>query len=244
MSSDQPAVTMPIKTLKKIFVASGPLVLFLLVTATMVLQHTGAICDAEWSTCFDDEVCNECYYGWSESDEAFDAHTECLDDYPDIDYGADIDWCFVYAASPCCKAAVSSNDCLGNSAFVEYHVCSLNYSTTSQEKGECTALTCNDGMGAVLADDDADTADDNAGTADDDAGEADADAGAADDDAGAADDDADIADDDAGAADDDADIAAGNGGTSRTGSSSPSVVRTAVRGFAFFIAAPCLAASL
>lgn len=235
MSRDRPAVTMPIKTLKNCLVASGPLVLFLLVTATTVLQHSGAICDDEWSACFDDAVCNSCYYEWGQSDTSFDAFNECLEDYPDIDYGVEIDWCFWHAASDCCKDSVNSNDCLGNSAFLEHALCNLNISVTAKVGEGCTAMTCNDGSVAVLVDDDAGVAGDDAGIVDDDTGVANDDTGVADDD---------VVDRDAGIADDDAGIADDTGGTSRVGSSSTSIVLTAVRGLAFFSAAPFLAASL
>lgn len=155
---------------------------------------------------------------------------------------------------------MNSDDCLGNSAFVEHTICQSNYSTTSQEKEECTTLTCNDGSVALQLDDDASAADDDAGVvvdddagivddnvsiADDDAGVViDDDAGMADDTASIADDDMGMAEDEASMADNDADIAADTGKASRIGSFSPSVVLTAARGLAFFIAAPCLAASL
>ncbi|CBJ25506.1 expressed unknown protein [Ectocarpus siliculosus] len=228
---------MPLKTLKNFLVATGPLALFLFVTATMMLQHIAAICDDEWDACFDDAVCNSCYYDWAES---MDEYNECIGDYPEIDYGTEVDWCFVYTASDCCKASVSSKDCLGNTAFVDHTICEANYSATSTEKDACTALTCNEGSVTVLFDDDASTATNGADVAEDD------DVGAADDYADAvAGDDADRADDDEeDTADDDADVAADTGAASRVGRSSPGVVLTAVRGIAFLIVAPFLAASL
>lgn len=142
--------------------------------------------------------------------------------------------------SDCCKALVSSKDCLGNTAFVDHTICEANYSATSTEKDACTTLTCNEGSVTVLYDDDASTATNDADAADD------ADAGAADDYADVVvGDDADRVDDDEeGTADDDADVAADTGAASRVGKSSPGVVLTAVRGIALLFVAPCLAASL
>lgn len=223
---------MAIKTLKSYLAASGPLlVLFLLVTATTVLQHTDAVCDDEFDACFDDAVCNSCYYDWAPG-QNFDPYNECIADYPDIDYAVEIDWCFFTAASDCCKDAVNSNDCLGNSAFLEHAICMLNDSVTERVGEGCTAMTCNDGSVAGLVDDDAGIADDDVGVVEDDG-------------AGVVGDATGEANDDAGVGDDDAGVAGDTGGASRVGSSSPSVALTAARGLALMMAAaPCLAASL
>lgn len=240
-----------INTLKACLVASSPLVLFLLVTATTVSQHTDAICDDEWEACFEDAVCNSCYYDWAVEYD-FNAYNECIADYPAIDYGGEIDWCFVYGAGYCCKdeANVNGDDCLGNHAYVEHSICNLNYSVTSAEKGEgCTALACNDGRVAVGAD-----VDDDSGVAGGDTGVDSGDADVVDDDSGTADDDTDdVAGDDAGVeiddedvdeVGDDAGIAGDSGGTSRVGSSSPSVALMAAGGFALLMVASFLAAWL
>lgn len=221
---------MVMKTFANGLVASGPLVLFLLVTATTVPQYANAVCDEEWDACFDDTVCNSCYYDWGE-DYDFDAYHECFGDYPDIDYGAEIDWCFIYGASYCCKdeSNINGYDCLGSREYVAHAICMTNNSVVSShsDKGDgCTTLACNDGTVAALADLD----DDNTDVAGDDAGEDSDDAGAV--------------GDDAGTTDDDANIAGDTTGSSRAGSSSPSVAFTLAGGVALLIGASFLGASL
>lgn len=153
------------KTLKQGPVAaSGPLVLLLLATAAMTLQRTGAatssaFCTAETAACNDNEECVGCMSGYYSVDGGPEAFVECLED---TSYYYDAaDPCTSLAGTPCCSDLMSANDCLGNSAFVDFWVCYMNEFTDALGvSGECTAasLTC-DGSGAEVVVDDTDDAD-------------------------------------------------------------------------------------
>ena len=244
---------MPTTTLKSPLVALAPLALFFLVTATVVLQHTGAItssavpCLAKISTCTDETECYDCMHDWVA--DGGEAWAECLENFEHDQF----DICSAASITPCCYDFVSSHDCMGNDAFVDYWLCSAQELYGHAGGGECTVFTCNHGDGepaddeAVVIGDDTGAVDD---VADDDAGVADADAGGADDDpAGAIEDSGATGDDadsrDVGLADDNAGIASDTGRASRVGSSSTSIAFTAVRGLTFFTALTLfLAASL
>lgn len=129
----------------KYFVASGPLVLLLLIIATLVLQYTGATtsslswCDAEYDVCYTNAECLECLQAWDDAEGA--TADECYGDY---EYAADS--CSQLSATPCCYAEFFSNDCLGNSAFVEYWTCYIDKVSIAVGPGGCDDLTCDGGI--------------------------------------------------------------------------------------------------
>eukprot|EP00752_Nemacystus_decipiens_P007161 g6413.t1 len=169
------------KTLKHgPLVASGPLFLLFLATVMITLQRTGAstssdLCSAEYAACDNDEECDECISDWLFVDGGADALNECLENFSALDPAEDV-CTSLFAGQPCCYDALSANDCLANSAFVEYWVCLMDYFL----EGECTAasLNCPEGIGSEVvpdgtddeADDDASVIGDDAPVADDDAG--------------------------------------------------------------------------
>lgn len=140
------AARMATKALKtNPLVASGRLGLLLLVTVAMVvLQHTGAFtssaCGAEYDACYTDEECLECLQARSSSDTNSDGET-VLDCIQDLEDDPD-DICSLISATVCCYAA-SPNDCLGNSAFVEYMQC------TAADQAGCTTLACDGVSGGI-----------------------------------------------------------------------------------------------
>lgn len=139
-----------IKTLKNLFVVSGPLVLLLLV----VVQHTAgatttessnSFCEAEFEACYNDDVeCSDCISGWTAVDGAMDEFNECVQNQ---DWYSAADTCSFWAGAACCQAEVSSNDCLANSAFVGYWTCYSNEASISAGYGGCTTFSC-DGTSA------------------------------------------------------------------------------------------------
>jgi len=141
-------IKMSIKALKNRLATSGVFAFF--VIATILLQQAGATtsstypCTAEYEACGSDTECSKCLLDGENVDE----YTECVENF---DCGMD-DWCAALSIGPCCMASVSSNDCLGNNAFVEYWTCSINFSSTYAGYGECTTLTCSNGSGGEAAD--------------------------------------------------------------------------------------------
>lgn len=141
--------------------ASWALLLFL-AAATQQVDAISSTVDATTSStdtcsdaCFQDTVCYECAF--ETDDEAFQ---ECLEIF---EYDVTSDVCsWIYVGRACCEDYASPNDCLGNSAFVEYNLCIINNYTFLEEGEECTALTCSFGSAGEtitddLADDDTDT---------------------------------------------------------------------------------------
>lgn len=130
----------------KTFLASGPLVLLLLVNALMGPQHTNAAtsssegCNMKSHYCLSDPECLDCILLSSSST---DAYFDCKHTYSDtsIGFGSDGANCDALQSWACCLDAVSSDDCLGNSFFAEYHLCFLQQ---SQELFGCpiTNLEC------------------------------------------------------------------------------------------------------
>lgn len=188
---------MPIKTLKSPLVASGPVVLRLLVTATIVLQHTGALTSEPWyltcddikeEFCLTDPECYECIAYWDAPDD--DALAECFGSF---DNGMDADdtseTCRISPAASCCFDSYTSTDCLGNSAYVEVSTCEIYAFAVLGGYEDClgaTSWTCGDGRGGGAV---ADYTDDVVLLADDDTGYTDGLlVGAVDDDAVAGDD--------------------------------------------------------
>lgn len=154
------------QTAKKSLGASRPFALLLLVTATMVLRHTGAVsssswlCSAKLEVCGDDAECNECI-NFAVPDSTPDPFAECLQNrLQNQADGRSTDSCYSgVAATPCCYASLSPNDCMGNSAFVDYWSCLIGDFNDAGE--ECTAVTCSDGSTfKLLVDDDAVVAND------------------------------------------------------------------------------------
>lgn len=176
-----------IKTLKQgPLVASGPLFLLLLATVTMKLQRTGAstsssdVCEAETTACENDEECYQCYFELRQEDVSlynYEALIDCTDNRDEYYYFDLEEPCSsveYLRVQPCCYNSLSANDCLENSAFVDYWVCHINdRSERVAQVEECaiTSLTCE----AVVVDD-TDEADDDASVIGDDGSVADDDA--------------------------------------------------------------------
>eukprot|EP00752_Nemacystus_decipiens_P007160 g6412.t1 len=266
-------MTNNIKTLRQgPLVASGPRFLLFLAFVTTTLQRAGAqisspVCTAEATACNEDPECSECSTDWIQGSgaEGFtDAFNDCL---VHSGYYDPAEPCSLYIGTPCCYDALSANDCLGNSAFVEFWVCFID---DLREAGgleeECTAasLTCPEGSGSeVVPDDTDDEADDDASVIGDDAPASDDSAGAVVGDDAAGDDTGPttVADDDMPAVDDDGagdDAGAAVGGTTSSQSAvgeegdssgvvasfSPSFMLTAFLGLPFAMTASFLAVSL
>ncbi|CAN0220273.1 unnamed protein product [Ectocarpus sp. 12 AP-2014] len=198
----------------------------LLATTSILLQHAGAtssltssVCSDESLACYFDSECEECatdYLGY------VDEFMECTTNFESDDW----DICDFYSRLACCQDSYSANDCMGNSAFVEYYLCQANYASSRGEGGECSTLTCNSGSGGgVVIDDDAVSNDD--ATVTDDGGVGNYN--------GTTTDDGIVANDD-----DNLDSSANIGGNSGAGSSSPSAMLTYALGLAFLSAAPFL----
>lgn len=93
-------------------------------------------CPTEIDACSDNTECIDCITGYSVDD-----YNQCLSDY---DYNFDgSDTCTYYWAAACCMASASSNDCLGNTAFVGYITC---FANSVLGEGECSTTTCSDGV--------------------------------------------------------------------------------------------------
>lgn len=171
---------MPTTTLKSPLVALAPLVFYLVVTATVALRPTGATassappCLAELRACTGETDCYECMHDWATTDGG-DAFTECLGIFGHDQF----DICSAASITPCCYDSVSSHDCMGNNAFVEYWQCDANERSRNAGGGECAAFTCNGRGDGGLVDAAAAIVDDRAGVAEDDAGVAYGDAGVA-----------------------------------------------------------------
>lgn len=157
---------MSIQALKSRLAASGSAFVFL-ITATMLLQHAGATtsststpCYDESFACVDDTECTQCI---TISSVDADYYVECISDY---DYDVS-DACTNYWSAACCAASLSSNDCMGNTAFVAYHTCFASYSSDQVGGGQCSVLTCSDGRGGGVEGDDAPGTDDAVGDDDD-----------------------------------------------------------------------------
>lgn len=140
----------------------------------MLLQHAGAatssttdICDAETRACIGDAECADCLRSISGN---VDEYSECVSDYDydDLyDEDGELDACSYSSVTPCCVDSISTNDCMGNNAFVGYYTCLASYVSTETGRGECSTITCSDDSGGddeVEGDDDVTVTDGAVGT--------------------------------------------------------------------------------
>lgn len=144
----------------------GPLALLLLLaTVSMTLRRTDAFsssssfCGAEINACIEDQECYECLTDVSK-DGDLDDFTQCYTDFADFS-----DTCSIWTSTPCCYDVVSPNDCMGNSAFVDYMSCFVAESSELAGTEDCTlsSTSCNGfGGGEAVVDDGTDDTDDDA----------------------------------------------------------------------------------
>lgn len=143
----------------KFHVAASWALLFLAAAmqqAFATTTSTSSACDAEVNACYsEDTECLECM--------TQDLSEGChLLSVPD-----DNDFCTLMSFNACCIAEGSPNDCLGNSAYLEFWECSINDISINNGEGECNIdWTCNFGSAGDdtgMVDDDTDGATDATG---------------------------------------------------------------------------------
>eukprot|EP00903_Cladosiphon_okamuranus_P011277 g10634.t1 len=124
--------------------------LVLLAAATTVLQLEIVVaqddpCIPLDLECKADEVCRGCKEVVGTNVAMYE---ECI-----LNYGYTDDECISHKAQPCCQDYTSTDDCLGNAAYVAFYECRLPLDVYG---GECTVLSC-EAVGAAATDNPAST---------------------------------------------------------------------------------------